>query len=139
MSENTTASHHHIVPLRVYLLVGLLLYVLTAITVAVSLIQLGSWNIIVALSIAGIKATLVAMIYMHLRYDKKIFMIIFLVAVMFLVLFISITMIDSLGRGEINPEDKGEIRKEAVIYQSDSLNIPADSLKIDSTNKADSH
>jgi len=139
VSERTaTDRHNHIVPLRTYIIVGLLLYALTAITVAVSFIHLGSWNVIIALFVAGVKASLVAMIYMHLRYDKKIFLLIFIVALLFLVLFISITMIDSMSRGEINPEDQGPINKEAVIYQSNEMHNPADSLKIDSAMEKDS-
>ncbi len=133
-----TDPHHHIVPLKVYIGVGIFLYILTAITVAVSLIHLGSWNIIIALSVAGVKAILVALFYMHLRYDKKIFLIIFGVAVLFLVVFISITLIDSMSRGEINPEDKGDIEKNAVIYHSKDKNMSADSLKIEPEDKADS-
>lgn len=137
-AKTVTEKQHPIVPLRIYIIIGVMLFILTGITVAVSLIHLGSWNIVIALSVAGIKASLVALIYMHLRYDKKIFVIIFLVALLFLVVFISITMIDSMSRGEINPEDKGPINKEAVIYQSDKSHNLIDSLNIDSVGKVDS-
>ena len=72
------------------------LIVLTAITVAVSYFDLGPLNLIVALSIATIKASLVAMWFMHLRYDSGLHAFIFLVGVVFLGLFLVIAMVDSV-------------------------------------------
>ena len=72
MSNHATHKGAHIVPLRVYLGIGAALMVMTAVTVGVSFIHLGGWNVVVALTIASIKATLVALVFMHLLYDKKL-------------------------------------------------------------------
>jgi len=63
----------HITPIRTYVMVALMLMILTAITVTVSFIDLGPYNVSVALLIASIKALLVAFFFMHLFYDNKIY------------------------------------------------------------------
>ncbi len=86
----------HVVDLRVLLGVFAALMVLTAITVAVSYFDLGPFNLAVAMSVATIKATLVALYFMHLRYDSLLNAIFFIIGVAFLGLFIMITMLDSI-------------------------------------------
>jgi cytochrome c oxidase subunit IV len=116
MSALSTQKHDHITPLRVYLTVATALLILTAITVRISLINLGGWNLVVALAVATLKATLVALFFMHLLYDKKIYMIVFGVGIVFLAVFIALTMFDTLERGAVNPIEAGPIKKSAVIY-----------------------
>lgn len=126
MSEQSK-SHSHILPLKTYLSVGAALLALTAITVGVSFIPLGGFNVVVALSIAFVKALLVALFFMHLLYDKKIYMIIFAVAILFLALFITFTMFDTMRRGDIDVMQAAPIEKDAVIYKelgSDSTAVP---------------
>ncbi len=122
-------SHpHHIVPLKIYLAVGAALLILTAVTVAVSFIDLGGLNIVVALAVAAVKASLVILFFMHLKYDNKLYMIIFLVAIVFLAIFITFTMFDTLDRGVINPEMDLHINPRAKIYQ----NMPMDTAAVSS-------
>jgi cytochrome c oxidase subunit 4 len=121
-------SHHvkpHVTPLKVYLAVAAALLALTAITVGVSFIPLGGWNAVVAVGIASIKALLVAFIFMHLWYDRKIYLVIFSTAILMLTIFIALTMFDTLERGEIYSITEQPIEKEAVIYKEHS----ADSTK----------
>ena len=118
MSDQTTNNGAHIVPLRIYLGAGAALMALTAITVAVSFINLGGWNVVVALTVAAVKATLVALIFMHLLYDKKLFLIIFVAAIMFLAIFIIFTMFDTMRRGEIYEIKAQPIEKKAAMYDS---------------------
>ena len=61
----------HIVPFRVYLGVFIALLVLTVVTVGVTRFDFGSFNIVVAMVIASIKATLVACYFMHLKFENK--------------------------------------------------------------------
>jgi cytochrome c oxidase subunit 4 len=61
----------HIVPFRVYLGVFLSLLVLTVLTVVVSRFDFGSFNIVVAMVVASIKACLVACFFMHLKFENK--------------------------------------------------------------------
>ena len=70
-SDDKIKQTHHIAPMKLYLGIGATLMILTAITVMVSFINLGGWNVVVALIIASIKGSLVALFFMHLYYDKK--------------------------------------------------------------------
>lgn len=84
----------------VWLLFGVLsaLLVLTIATVAVTSIDLGAQgNLIVAMIIATIKAVLVCTFFMHLLWDKKFNLVLFLTSVLFLILFLSMATTD---RGE---------------------------------------
>jgi cytochrome c oxidase subunit 4 len=86
----------HVVEVRTLLAVFAALIVLTAITVAVSYFNFGAVNLLVALGIATIKASLVALWFMHLRYESGLNAFIFLVGIAFLGLFLIIAMFDSV-------------------------------------------
>lgn len=95
------ASHHspeHTISLRTYLLIWAALVVLTVVTVAVSRIDLGSFNTLVAIAIATLKASLVALFFMHLRYDNKFNLLVLLCSLVFIGLFFIPTFIDELTR-----------------------------------------
>lgn len=62
----------HIAPLKVYFLIFVALLSLTALTAQVAFIDLGRLNIYVAMTIAVIKALLVALFFMHLRYSSSL-------------------------------------------------------------------
>jgi len=111
----STASHH-VLPLRLYLTVGFALFVLTVVTVGVSFIHFGGFNLVVAMLIASIKGSLVALYFMHLKYDNKFYLSIFLISLLFLAVFIILTMFDTLNRGQIYMEKDRPIKEEAVIY-----------------------
>lgn len=84
----------------IWLLIGVLgaLLVLTIATVAVTAVDLGAQgNLIVAMVIATVKAVLVCTFFMHLLWDKKFNLVLFLTSVLFLILFLSMTTTD---RGE---------------------------------------
>jgi cytochrome c oxidase subunit 4 len=107
----------HITPIKTYLAVAAALMVLTVITVAVSFVDLGPYNVTVALVIASIKALLVAFFFMHLFYDSKVYLIIFSMALLFLTIFLTLTMFDTTTRGAIDKDKAAPINKEATIYQ----------------------
>ena len=67
-------THHadHIVTPKVYLVIGAALLVLTATTTAVSYVELGVFNAVVALAIACMKMTLVVLFFMHIKYSSKL-------------------------------------------------------------------
>lgn len=77
---------HHIIPLNVYYKVLGTLLVLTVITVAASRVDFGAWNTVIAMLIASVKAGLVLAIFMHLKYDDKLYVVAFGTAVFFLAL-----------------------------------------------------
>lgn len=90
------AEHHvHVMPLRVLFGVFTVLLVLTVLTVGVTWVDLGSFNLIIALAVAVAKATLVALYFMHLRYDQPFNALILVSTLVFLALFIGFALIDS--------------------------------------------
>ena len=95
MSTDRHAMHVHVVPLRVLLATWGALLVLTALTVAAASLDLGSLNIVVALGIAVLKSTVVALYFMHLRYDRPFHAIAFIVALLFVFLFITFALLDT--------------------------------------------
>ena len=102
MDEHTAMSqpheYHpevgHVVPIK--LLVGVLavLMGLTVLTVLVSYVDLGPFNFAVAMLIAMTKATLVALFFMHLRWDKPFNAVLFVCGLGFLLLFIGFCVLD---------------------------------------------
>jgi cytochrome c oxidase subunit IV len=62
---------HH-VPKSVYFVVFGALMVLTAVTVGVAFVDLGRMNVVVALVVALLKATLVVLFFMHVRYSSRL-------------------------------------------------------------------
>jgi cytochrome c oxidase subunit 4 len=90
------AVHVHIASTRFYVGIFLALICLTVATVKVSYYDFGSANIIIAILIATMKASLVAAFFMHLRHDALFNTLAFLAAFLFLGIFILLTY-DDLG------------------------------------------
>ena len=84
----------HIVPPKVYVGIFLSLMVLTAATVAAAYVNLGALNIVVALAIATIKATLVVLYFMHARYSPKRTQLVIISAVFWLAIMLALTLSD---------------------------------------------
>ncbi len=85
----------HVLPLKLLAGVWIALATLTWVTVAASHLNLGSLGLWVALGIATTKAGLVALYFMHLRYDRPINAIIFLGALLFVLLFVGLALTDT--------------------------------------------
>ena len=104
MSNSNTAAaeheiqEHHVLPDNLFIRVWVGLLILTGITVAGSVYFPGKIGILVAMIVTPIKATLILMYFMHLKYEKKVFTIMFLVAVGILAVFIGLTFFDYLLR-----------------------------------------
>ncbi len=97
MSDNSDHGHElaHVMPIKVLLTVGGALLFLTAVTVWVTVADLGrSGNLIVAMVIATIKASMVCAYFMHLKYDKPFNALVFCSSIIFVGLFITIAMLD---------------------------------------------
>jgi cytochrome c oxidase subunit 4 len=86
----------HVVPLWLLAAIGGTLIFFTWVTVAVTYVDLGRLNLWIAMFIACIKAFLVALYFMHLRWDRKINGFLFLSAIGFVTLFIGFALMDSL-------------------------------------------
>jgi cytochrome c oxidase subunit 4 len=101
----------------VWLLVSILavLLVLTILTVSVTSFDLGAQgNLVVAMIIATIKATLVVSFFMHLFWDKKFHLILFLTSVLFMILFLSMAVTD---RGEYDKDVEAFRAAQAQLNQ----------------------
>lgn len=91
-------EHSHIVPYRTFALIWGALMILTGVTVAVAQVDLGAWNIWVALGIATFKSSLVVAIFMHLKYEHWLFKVSLLIALATLAIFIGLNFFDVLYR-----------------------------------------
>jgi cytochrome c oxidase subunit 4 len=95
----------HIVPPKVLLQVWGALLFLTVVTVAVTEVNLGSFALAVALLIAAVKATVVALFFMHLRWDRPFLGVVFVTSLFFVALFIIIAMMDTqIYQAELIPD-----------------------------------
>ncbi len=95
------AEHPHVVPMKVLLSVWIGLLVLTVVTVAVTKVNLGNFNLWIAMAIATVKASLVVLYFMHMRYDRPFNAMVFISALLVVALFIGIALIDT---GAYQPE-----------------------------------
>jgi cytochrome c oxidase subunit IV len=98
-----SAPHGHVTPLAVYLAIFGTLMVLTGVTVAVAYVNLGQLNVIIALGIAGFKATLVVLYFMHVAYASRLTKLFAVTGIFFLAILIGLTMIDYGSRMWVNP------------------------------------
>jgi len=94
----TKESVGHIVPAKLYVTIWAILMAMTITTVLVARADIGPFNVVVALVIATIKATLVVLFFMHLRYSPKLTMATVVAAMFFLFLLLGLTMTDYLTR-----------------------------------------
>ena len=94
-SHKPGALQVHIVPPWLLLAVYFALLVLTVVTVTVTMVDLGDFNVWVALGVAVLKAALVALFFMHLRWDSPFNAIVLIASLFFVALFIGIAVMDS--------------------------------------------
>jgi cytochrome c oxidase subunit 4 len=96
------SSEHHVVPIKYYIGVFILLMVMTVITVAIARYDLesiwGPLNAIVALTIAVIKATAVVLIFMHVRWSSRLTQVIVVSGVFWLLIMLAFTLSDYATR-----------------------------------------
>jgi cytochrome c oxidase subunit 4 len=88
----------HIVSPKIYIGIFLSLMVLTAATVAAAYVNLGAFNIVIALAIASLKATLVVLYFMHVRYSPKRTHMVIIAAVFWLAIMLALTLSDYVTR-----------------------------------------
>ena len=94
----------HIVSRKVYFTIFGALMVGTAATVVVAFIDLGGqFNTVVALTIAVIKATLVVLYFMHVRYSSRLTWVIVGSGLFWLGIMFALTLSDYLTRGWLPP------------------------------------
>jgi cytochrome c oxidase subunit 4 len=87
-----------LVPRHLYYRVFFALLGLTLLTVAVAFADLGPLNTVIALTIAVVKALLVLLYFMHLRYSSGLTWIVLGAGMFWLILLLTITLSDYLTR-----------------------------------------
>jgi len=94
-TSTDSKAHEHVVPLGVLIATWLVLLGLTVTTVVVSRMDLGQLNIYAAIGIACLKAAIVALIFMHLKYSGKFTVVVFVVSVIFAAILIGFVLFDT--------------------------------------------
>jgi cytochrome c oxidase subunit 4 len=88
----------HIVSPGMYMAIILTLLALTGITVFAAFVDLGRFNIVVALAIATVKATLVVLIFMHAKYAPERTKLVIVAGIFWLALLLFMTLSDYASR-----------------------------------------
>ena len=110
----------HVIPKSTYFLIFGALLALTALTTGVAYVDLGPWNTVAALIIAGCKASLVLLFFMHLRWSTQLNRVVWLSALLWLVILIGITSIDFFSRNWTPVPEK---------WNSSALHLPHSNFK----------
>ena len=100
-SASTMAGHGdgqplvgHLVSFPILFATGTALMILTAITVAVRYVDLGEANLYIAIGIAVVKATLLSLFFMHLRWDRPFNLLVLIGSMLFVVLMMCFCLMD---------------------------------------------
>jgi len=147
-AEHTGHGAHHVLSRPTLLRTFGALCALTVLTVGLALLEradvipLGDLSVPVALAIAGMKGTLVAMFFMGLKYDNRTNALAFVGGVVFLIIFLSFTFLDTLFRDtfdassavplDVQRAQSAEAQARDSLYQSSTnpatLVAPVDTL-----------
>jgi cytochrome c oxidase subunit 4 len=89
----------HISPKSLYYTIFGALMVLTAVTVLAAFVNLGNLNFPIALGIATVKATLVVLFFMHVKYSSRMTKLVIMCSLFFLTILLLETLVDYASRG----------------------------------------
>jgi len=90
--------NEHVVPLSLYFRIAAALMVLLALTIGMAFVDLGEFNLVVAMTIAVVKAVLVILYFMHVRYSSRVTWVVASAAFFWLSILFVLTMTDFLSR-----------------------------------------
>lgn len=93
----------HVASKGSYVSIFLALMVLTAVTVGAAFLNLGTFNATVALGIATLKATMVVLFFMHVKYSSRLTKLTVMSGFFFLSILLGLTMVDYVSRAWVNP------------------------------------
>jgi cytochrome c oxidase subunit IV len=88
----------HIVKPATYMAIITSLLILTGLTVYAAYVNLGRYNIVVALAIATLKATLVVLFFMHAKYSPRRTQLVIIAGIFWLALLLFMTLSDYVSR-----------------------------------------
>ena len=89
---------NHIIPYSTFLLVLAGLVLLTLTSVAVTKIYLGTLTVFIALFIAALKSSFVLRVFMHLKFENRMFTFMVIAVTLLIGVVIIITLLDYLFR-----------------------------------------
>jgi cytochrome c oxidase subunit IV len=101
--EHAEGHHGPKNPVRVYSLTLACLLFLTFLTVLIAQFDLGEANVFAAIGVATIKATIVALFFMHLLHDKLMNSVVLCTALVMLGLLLAFSFMDSTTRDDMVP------------------------------------
>ena len=89
---------HHVIPVRTYLIIFAALFVLLILTVGAYYIDVGPFNVLIAMTIAIIKALLIILYFMHVRFSNRLTWVFAGAAFFWLGILLGLTLTDYLSR-----------------------------------------
>jgi cytochrome c oxidase subunit 4 len=92
------AEEEHQISYKVYFSVWAALLVLTVVTVAVSYVDMKNVAVLTAMIIASVKAMLVLLYFMHIRFERPLYAVMILAAMLTYGIFVALTFLDYLNR-----------------------------------------
>lgn len=98
-SEHAEEHAEHIDPVKTYALILFVLLCLTIATALVATVDLGPFNIIVALVIAVTKMMLVVLFFMHVRYSTRLTRLVMIGGLLWLGILLTLSFVDFATRG----------------------------------------
>jgi cytochrome c oxidase subunit 4 len=104
----------HIVSPRIYLVIFFTLMAGTAVTVYAAFQNFGQFNIVIALTIATIKATLVVLYFMHARYSPKRTQLVIVCSIFWLAIMLALTLSDYTTR----TQRESRLAPPAIFYRA---------------------
>ena len=99
-------SQQHITSLRTSYAVFLTLLALLAATIGMAYIDVGMWNLPIAMVIAAVKAAMIVLVFMHVRHSHRLTWVFSSAGLLWLVILLSLTMVDINTRGWLGIEGK---------------------------------
>ena len=94
---------HHIIPMKTLLIVfGSLVFLTIFTVITAEYVDIGPFNIVLALAIALTKASIVLTFFMALKYDNRVNTLVFSVGTIFVVVFLTFTLFDTAFRGDLD-------------------------------------
>ena len=126
--EHPHELHEHVSPISLYNKIIGTLFVLTALTYAVSFANLGPASFTVAMLVATVKAALVVGYFMHLKYDEKYHLFVFLGTIIFVAIFFGFTLFDMGARARLNDEQETFVRLKEMENAGNALKVDVDNV-----------
>src|SRR6266567_8487950 len=109
-----------------YVLVFVSLILLTALTTAVAYVNLGPFNTVVALLIAMVKASLVGLFFMHLKWSSHLARLAALAALFWLAILIALSLSDYLTRNSPPPPASWGTPASRVLFHNGEAELTSE-------------